>query len=175
MTAPWEAEDPFDVWSHLGAIAHGPVVLARAPGIAVGLRCVFAFPGGLKAWFVAHARDATSIPADPPARSEEEAAERSRRWQEFPASPDEPVVRVSAGGVRQRLPLHARGDHLAEAGARHVSCELRVLGLPPDGRLTVDVAWGPRLSRTSTTLHLEDLERVAASAVQLVVPTTRPV
>ncbi|MCI2238033.1 hypothetical protein MO973_38250 [Paenibacillus sp. TRM 82003] len=31
----------------LGAVVHGPVVLARATGIVAGLRCVFAHTGGL--------------------------------------------------------------------------------------------------------------------------------
>lgn len=167
---PWETEDPFGMWSRLGALAHGPVLLARVPGIAVGLRCVFAFPEGLKLWFVAHARDVDLVPANPSPRSEEEAAELSRRWSEFPAGADEPVVHVGVGGIRQRLPLHARGDHSSGTGARHVSGELRVLGLPADGRVTVDVSWGPSLPETSTTLQLENLEEVAASAVALVVP-----
>ncbi len=31
----------------LGVVVHGPVVIGRAPGIAVGLRCIFGYPSGL--------------------------------------------------------------------------------------------------------------------------------
>lgn len=41
----WPAQLPPD--DELGAVVHGPVVLARSPGIAAGLRCVFAHPTGL--------------------------------------------------------------------------------------------------------------------------------
>ncbi|MGY1841507.1 MULTISPECIES: hypothetical protein [unclassified Modestobacter] len=40
----WPAAPPPD---DLGAVVHCPVLLARSPGIAAGLRCVFAHPGGL--------------------------------------------------------------------------------------------------------------------------------
>ncbi|WP_432510096.1 hypothetical protein [Kineococcus sp. SYSU DK001] len=168
---PWEVEEPFGAWGSLGALAHGPVVLARAPGIGVGLRCVFAFPEGLKLWFVAHCRDVAVLPENPSPRSEEEAAEQSRRWQEFPASPDDPVVHVTVDGRRQRYALFERQDNASwAAGERYDSCELRVPGLPADGCVTVDVAWGPALPTTSTTLRLDGLAQVAATAVPLVEP-----
>lgn len=31
----------------LGVVVHGPAILSRSPGIVLGLRCVFAQPGGL--------------------------------------------------------------------------------------------------------------------------------
>ena len=41
----WAAAVPPD---ELGVVVHGPVLLARSPGIAAGLRCVYAHPGGLR-------------------------------------------------------------------------------------------------------------------------------
>jgi hypothetical protein len=59
----WPAALPPD---ELGVVFHGPVLLARSPGIAAGLRCVYAHPGGLRLPLVLRAAD---VQADAAART----------------------------------------------------------------------------------------------------------
>jgi hypothetical protein len=59
----WPAALPPD---ELGVVVHGPVLLARSPGIAAGLRCVYAHPGGLRLPLVLRAAD---VQADAAART----------------------------------------------------------------------------------------------------------
>ena len=91
---PREVEEPNDTWRRLGAIVHGPAVLARAPGIAVGLRCVFAYPDSLSIWLVARA-EAALIPQDPPPRSDAEAVVQAQREALWPGRPHDPLVHVT--------------------------------------------------------------------------------
>lgn len=49
----WSPGPPPD---ELGALAHGPVIVARSPGIVMGLRCVFAHHSGLDLMLVLRAR-----------------------------------------------------------------------------------------------------------------------
>lgn len=75
----------------LGAVVHGPVVLARAPGIVAALRCVFAHSAGLSLPFVLRAEGVQA-----------EAALRQSRWggidEDGPQGWSEPAVAVRVGG-----------------------------------------------------------------------------
>ncbi|WP_380170619.1 hypothetical protein ACFEMC_16375 [Kineococcus sp. DHX-1] len=75
----------------LGAVVHGPVVLARAPGIVAALRCVFAHSTGLSLPFVLRAEGVQA-----------EAALRQSRWggidDDGPQGWSEPAVAVRVGG-----------------------------------------------------------------------------
>ncbi len=87
---PWEIEDSDQTWRSLGAIAHGPVLLAKVPGIAIGLCCLFAHPDRLTAWLVAR--------ADTPS---------SRRSCPLAAKPKQPC-RALCGSTGQARPTTAR-------------------------------------------------------------------
>ncbi|PPK92237.1 hypothetical protein CLV92_11699 [Kineococcus xinjiangensis] len=173
----YNPREPLSTWLSLGHIVHGPVVLARAPGAVIALRCIFAYPDGLKAWLVAHALDAASV-TDPVAMAKaSEAASRPghTRHEELtdgqpPPWPDDPSIHVSVNGRRRRLGVCERVDELAEPGSKYVDCDLRIDELPTDGQVTFIVSWATVLPETSTTLHLPALSQAAASAIPLTQP-----
>lgn len=164
---PWEIEDSDQTWRSLGAIAHGPVLLAKVPGIAIGLRCLFAHPDRLTAWLVARA-DAPFIPQVLPPRSEAEAAVQQALGEHWPGQANDPLVHAFVDHYPQRLSLTERNDVWEDGRTRRLSCAARIFGLPTDGTLGFEVSWGPALAPTRTTLQLPDLRRTVASAVQLV-------
>ena len=166
-TQPWQDEESDDTWQRLGAVVHGPAVLAQAPGIAVGLRCVFAYPDGLSVWLVARA-DAALIPQDPPPRSDAEAAVQSQ-WQAlWPGRPHDPLVHVTLNhGPQRRLSWAERRDDSTVDGVRYVSGAARILGLPAGGQLDFEVSWGPALAPVFTRVQLSHLQRLTDRALPL--------
>lgn len=165
---PWAIEDSDQTWGSLGAIAHGPVVLAQAPGIVVGLRCLFAHPDRLTAWLVATA-DAAFIPQVLPPRSEAEARVQSDLWEQWPGFANDPLIHATVDFMPQRLSLLERNDGYGDGdGVRRVSCSARIFGMPTDDTLGFEVSWGPALPPTHTTLQLPNLRRTAAGAVPFV-------
>ena len=76
----------------LGVLVHGPVVIGRAPGIAVGLRCIFGYPSVLLFQLVLRARGVQA----------EAAARRSDYGVGYHDS--------SAGGRRSRCLLSVEAD-----------------------------------------------------------------
>ncbi|WP_432572292.1 hypothetical protein [Kineococcus sp. SYSU DK005] len=164
---PWQVQDSQATWSSLGAIAHGPVLLARAPGIAIGLRCLLAHPDRLSAWLVASA-EAASTPQDLRTRSAGEATAQEDLREHWPEPPGNPVVHASVDRVPQRLFLGERNDARGGDGVRRISCVARIFGLPTDDRLGLRVSWGPALPPTSTTLDLPGLREIAAGAIRFV-------
>lgn len=164
---PWEIEDSDQTWRSLGAIAHGPVLLAKVPGIAIGLRCLFAHPDRLTAWLVARA-DAPFIPQVLPPRSEAEAAVQGALWEHWPGPANDPLVHAFVDHYPQRLSLGERNDVWDDGRTRRMSCAARIFGMPTNGKLEFEVSWGPALAPTHTTLDLPDLPQIAASAVLLV-------
>ncbi|GAA0323058.1 hypothetical protein [Kineococcus aurantiacus] len=164
---PWLVEDSEATWRSLGAVVHGPVLLAKVPGIAIGLRCLFAHPDRLTAWLVARA-DAAFIPQVLPPRSDAEAAVQSALWEHWPGPPNDPLVHAFVDHVPQRLFLGERNDGYRGHDVLRLSCAVRIFGLPTDDELGLEVSWGPALAPTTTTLDLPDLRRIAASAVSFV-------
>ncbi|WP_432573200.1 hypothetical protein [Kineococcus sp. SYSU DK005] len=164
---PWLIEDSEDTWRSLGAIAHGPLLLAKVPGIAIGLRCLFAHPDRLTAWLVARA-DAAFIPQVLPPRSEAEAAVQAEMGGHWPGQLNDPLVHATVNFMPQRLVLRGRSDGHGDGRVVHISCAARIFGMPTDGKLGFEVSWGPALAPTFTTLELPGLRRIAASAVRFV-------
>jgi hypothetical protein len=139
----------------LGVVVHGPVVLARSPGIAVGLRCVFAHPDGLHLPLVLRARDLQ--------------AEAASRWSfprgrrdDGPATGSEPW-----SGLRLGIELNGRagsvdaGRTTSSGGADTFGSEASywVGELPGDGRLRLTVGWPQAgLAEASTGLQLDGLQ-----------------
>ncbi|WP_432571277.1 hypothetical protein [Kineococcus sp. SYSU DK005] len=147
----WPPAAPPD---ELGAVVHGPVVLARATGIVAGLRCVFAHTGGLLLPFVLRARGVQA-----------EAACRQTFGHLREPGPD------GGGAVSWSLPqVHVEVDGLAgfadssggpsSGGDDDFEMQARywIDRLPRDGRLGIGVAW-PRagLPESRTVLELGDL------------------
>ena len=165
---PWQIEDSDQTWRSLGAIAHGPALLAKTHGIAIGLRCLFAHPDRLTAWLVACA-DARFIPQVLPARSDAEAAVHADLWEHWPDAPNSPLVHAFVDHMPQRLVLTDRNDAYGDGPhSLRLACAARIFGMPTDDKLGFEVSWGPALAPTHTTLELPNLREIAASAVRFV-------
>ncbi|MDQ1288598.1 MAG: hypothetical protein QG622_2164 [Actinomycetota bacterium] len=147
----------------LGAVVHGPVIIARSPGVVVGLRCVFAYPEGLRLPVVVVA---TGVHA--------EAAQRQRGYW---GSPDgdlgEPpgsswlLLDVQVNGKEGEVEPFAEADSTGED--RHVQeSEYWIGELPDDGTLRLGAAW-PQvgLAPSAVTLALPGLREAAATAIPL--------
>lgn len=140
----------------LGAIAHGPVILARGPGIVAGLRCVFAHTGGILLPFVLRAHGVQG-----------EAASRQFFRHDFESTEPQtdvippwsaPQVHVevndSAGYADPGGGPSSGGDDDFEMQGRYWIDEI-----PRDGTLAVTVAWPQAgLPQSRTVLHLDGLD-----------------
>jgi hypothetical protein len=133
----------------LGVVVHGPAVLARSPGIVLGLRCVFAQPGGLLLPAVvratgvqaeaAHRRIARAEPAG--------AGSEPRLWAEIDGK----------SGVADAYQASASaGEDAYESDAWYW------LGaVPLDRRLRLTVGWPESgLAESTTDLTLTGLDRL---------------
>ncbi|MGY1747726.1 hypothetical protein [Modestobacter sp. SYSU DS0511] len=142
----------------LGAVVHGPVLLARSPGIAAGLRCVFAHPGGLHLPIVVRA---TGVQAEAAGRRTFPRRKgEPQSWSgllvtltvDGVTGPADPVGPTSSGSIDS---FRSEGSYWAGA-------------LPRDGRLTLTVGWpAAGLAETTTVLHLGPLDDVADRVVSL--------
>lgn len=148
------------VWSSdplpedLGVVVHGPVLLGRANGVAVGLRCVFAHPTGLHlpVVLVASGRGA-------------DLANRAS----FPGPEGAPTFRLLAEVNGRRGPVHHWRQGSEGGDGRFVMrAAYWVDELPHDRTLALTVAWPEiGLPRTSTTLLLGDLTDLESRVVAL--------
>lgn len=138
----------------LGAVVHGPVVLARAPGIVAALRCVFAHPTGLSLPFVLRAEGVQA-----------EAAGRQSRWggvdEDGPQGWSEPVLAVRVGGHEGFVDAsQASGSGSDDAYDLDATYWVDVLpedvaGPSGDPRLELTVSWPQAgLPETTTVLTL---------------------
>ena len=148
----WPAQLPPD---ELGLVAHGPVVVARSPGIAAGLRCVFAHPGGLHLLLVLRADGVQA-----------EAASRRSRHRTPDAAPDPwsgPELVVDLDG-EARLADPSGRQSSSSADRFDLEADYWIGALPADGRLRLTVGWPEAGLREAGTLlelgSLEGLDRV---------------
>jgi hypothetical protein len=141
-TDRWNARRPPQ---ELGVVVHGPVVLARSPGIAVGLRCVFAHPTGLHLPLVLLAEGVQA-----------EAAVRHSRSSE----PAGPTLRAEVDGQDGRADA-TRSAWTGSTDHFELQADHWIGALPADARLTLVAGWpeaGLAEQRTVLTLaHLDDL------------------
>lgn len=157
----WGAVPPPD---DLGAVVHGPVLLARGTRIAAGLRCVYAYPTGLSLPFVVRAR---GLSADVVARwSSETLAE----------DPVFPADHEPWSGVRFAVEVGDLSGPADPVGLRgHGGLEdfdaeglLWVGELPVDGLVRLTVSWAEAGLPVSTTdLRLGDLSGLPDRVVPL--------
>jgi len=146
----------------LAPVVHGPVVLGRAPGIAVGLRCIFGYPQGLSLPMVLRARGvqaeaASRLTFPAPGRSLPEAGEPELG----------PLLTVEVDGAGQVLRPSSE-ESSGGGDAFDLEAAYWVAGLPSDGRLRLTVAW-PRagLPETGVLLTLPDLHDLDARVLSL--------
>ena len=156
----WPAQLPPD---ELGAVVHGPVLLARSPGIAAGLRCVFAHPGGLHLPLVLRAEGVQA-----------EAAGR-RTFSPHERDAPNPAEREPWSGLRLTAEIDGEArtadpaEQQSSGGPDAFSLEATYwLGrLPADGRLRLTLAW-PESGLAENTVLLDlDLDGLGERVVAL--------
>jgi hypothetical protein len=156
-SARWPAPVlPFE----LGAVVHGPVLLARSPGIAAGLRCVFAHPTGLHLPLVLHAEGVQA-----------EAA--GRRIFPAPGGTADPgpwsgpVLTVEADGESRTADAGGQ-ESSGSSDAFDLAANYWIGRLPRDGVLRLTFAWPEAgLSSGTAVLHLGDVADFGARVFPL--------
>ncbi|WP_380158013.1 hypothetical protein [Kineococcus sp. R86509] len=134
----------------LGAIVHGPVVLARSPGVVAALRCVFAHTGGLSLPFVLRAEGVQAEAANRQSTSHRLALEDIG-----PGTFSEPRVVVRVGEA-EGLADASQATSSGGDDAYDLDANFWIDALPTDGRIVVTVSWvqaGLAESRTELRLR----------------------
>jgi hypothetical protein len=150
----------------LGAVVSGPVLLARSPGIAVGLRCVFAHPTGLHLPLVLCAEGVQA-----------EAAGRRTGGRDRPddrgpedTAPDPwsgLLLTVEVDG-ESRAADPVGQDTSSSADRYDLQANYWIGRLPVDGLLRLSVGWpAAGLTDNSTVLRLGDLTGLERRVVAL--------
>ena len=143
----------------LGAVVHGPVVLARSPGIVAGLRCVFAHPSGLH------------LPVTVRAEGVQAEAAGRRTFPRGEGTRPEPwsglQLTVEADGESRTVDPAGQESSGSED---HFRAEVTywVGTLPRDGRLRLTLGWPEAgLAEASTVLDLTGLDELATRVLPL--------
>lgn len=136
----------------LGVIVHGPVVLARASGIVVGLRCVFAHTGGLHLPF---ALRATGVQAEAAGR---QTFRRSVALEDVgPGTSSRPLLHIAVDDLSGEA--ISTGGISGSEDTFAVDTSVWVDRVPTDGRVVLTVGWPQAgLPETRTVLLLEGLD-----------------
>jgi hypothetical protein len=148
--------------TELGAVVHGPAVLARSPGIAAGLRCVFAHPTCLH---LPLRLLAEGVQAEAAVRRSEGGG---RPTDEIPEATPRSSLQLTIevdGESRTADPAGATWS----GGSEHFSLEAGfwVGALPRDGRLTLTAGWPEAGLAPATTVLELDLDDLAGRVRQL--------
>lgn len=166
----------------LGALVHGPCVLSSAPGVGIGLRCVFAYLDGLLLSLEIKAIGRAAQDANE-ARIHFGGRGGPRHVPRLPPSSPRFGVPASAAGLRPdgelwlRLETHHdsrshawRGGNGDDPGTPAYLQDLDLWWptLPGDGRLPIEAGW-PELGApmTTTVLTLENLDDLSERVVRL--------
>jgi len=151
----------------LGAVVHGPLVLARSTGVAVGLRCVFAHRAGLHLPLVVlacaiHAEAAGRQTGQPPAPP-------GYRPSDPPGWSQLEVVGELNGRTGEMLPFSATRSGSLDRYTEQA--EYWIGELPRDGVLRLTVAW-PRigLDAATTTVRFDPPGQPTTQAITLLEP-----
>lgn len=158
----------------LGAIAHGPLILAQAPGITAGLRCVYAHPSGLHLPLVLrasgeHIRDATAWNPGTLRRYPSGSFAERENSQHGYTPYSEPQLIVEVNGTRGVATttgaLHASDDD--QVWARDAAYWID--DLPRDGLLRITLSWPQAgLPQTRSELTLTDLDNLTSRVLPLI-------
>lgn len=148
----------------MGAVVHGPLVLARSGGVAVGLRCVFAHPTGLHLPLVVlangvHAEAAARQSGHPPAPP-------GYRPSDPPKRSHLQVLGELNARVAELLPFETTCS--SGLDRYHEQAGYWIGEHPRDGVLRLTVTW-PRvgLDAATTTIQLVPPDRIATGAIAL--------
>lgn len=146
-------------------MVHGPVVLARATGIAVGLRCIYGYPTGLTLLLVLRARGVQAEAA------ERHAVHSSPLWTGRRRGAGDPQSPALLSIIRDdgRAPLHpiaqttsSGSDAYDEEGRYWLS------PLPVDRTLELVVGWpSVGLPEQTCRLSLDTLHDLGERVVRL--------
>jgi hypothetical protein len=161
----WSSEPNYD---GLGVVVHGPSVVARSTGIAMAVRCIFAYPGGLEIDLVLRA---AGVQAEAAARQSfgrhvpmlRPADETEDTWR----GGSEPEVVIGMDG--RRAVAYPR-EQTSSGGEDEFNSELRVAvaELPSDGVITLTASWPQAgLAEGSATLTLAPLDDLENRVIQL--------
>jgi len=155
----WPAQAPPE---ELGAVVHGPVVLARSPGIAAGLRCVFAHPTGLHLPVVVRAE---GVQAEAAGRRTFPGARGREVLEPAPWSGLQLSVQVDG----ESRTVDAAGQESSGSIDRFSAEAVYWVGaLPTDGQLGISVGWPQAgLAEATTVLALEGLDDLATRVLSL--------
>ena len=151
----------------LGAVVHGPLVLAAGSGVAVGLRCVFAHQTGLHLPLVVLA---TGVHAEAAGRQTgQPAAPPGYRPSDPPGWSHLQVSGEVNGRVGEMEPFSASRSSSLDRYTEQA--EYWIGELPGDGVLRLTVGW-PRigLDPATTTLQLGPPDQIATGAITLLRP-----
>jgi hypothetical protein len=149
---------------NLGAVVHGPLVLAAGIGVAVGLRCVFAHQTGLHLPLVVLA---TGVHAEAAGRQTgQPAGPRGHRPSEPPGWSHLQVWGELNGRVGEMEPFSSSCSSGLDRYTEQA--EYWIGDLPRDGVLRLNVGW-PHigLDPATTTLQLDPPDQIAAGAITL--------
>ena len=153
----------------LGVVVHGPVVVAATPTTVVGLRCVFAHPGGLLISLVGRV-DTTKAPTRPLSRYE--TAVKALGDGDGPDMEGlaEPRLLVTMDDVSG--PARPGGLELStyETSIR-MAAEYWIDHLPTDRRVTLLFSWPQAdVEEVESVLTLASLDDLAHRTVSLLHP-----
>ncbi|GIJ51947.1 hypothetical protein Val02_88330 [Virgisporangium aliadipatigenens] len=155
----YQGEAPDD---ELGAVVHGPALLGRATGVAVGIRCVFGYPGGLAFTVVLCA---TGVHG--------EAAARQHGYHAppgpvpLPPRLSELTIEAEVNGIPGPVGTGSGQSYWRDERFWSEShCFVDVL--PTDGRLVLMARWVQvGLPRSRTELTLNGLDGLAGNVIAL--------
>ena len=150
----------------LGVVVHGPVVLARSPGITAALRYVLAHPSGLHLPLLVRAEGVQAEAAGHDLRRR-----RSTEREYGPEVGSDPwtgvLLSVVADG-KERTADPGRTHSSARADSFDSEAVHWIGRLPTDGRLRITIAWPQAgLTEATTELQLDDLRGIADRVVRL--------
>jgi hypothetical protein len=170
MSAPrWPLERPPD--DEMGVVVHGPVLLARSPGIAAGLRCVFAYPSGLQLPLALRAEGVQAEAANRGSYSPGLGERSGQPWRGEPW-PGPALLAGTDGEQRRVVPGAATsggGRMLGGTDDGYRFDGFYWIGhLPTDSTLRLTIAWPEAgLAETTTVLKLANLDELTTRVVHL--------
>lgn len=143
----------------LGAVVHGPVILARANGIVAGLRCVFGHSGGLLLPVVLRATGVQAEAAFRQTSSRRGSMTRAGTTDSGQApSQSLPQVHVEVN-ERSGIAESSSSTRSASKDAFEMQAHYWIGELPRDRHVRISVAWPQAgLPQSQIVITLDDLE-----------------
>ena len=151
----------------LGAVVHGPAMIAESVGIAIAVRCIFAKPDGLE---IDLALRAIGVQAEAAVRQTFGTSPRGQSGDQATSmwhGGSEPVLLVEVDG--RRVLADPQGS--TSSGGDEVfasDLQVAVAELPLDGSITFTASWPEAgLAEGSVTLALETFDDLENKIIRL--------